>query len=114
MIPYTLTFATTRKTKKFILQRQGVEFRKISPELFLGFEMKNGVYIAVPEKAFLDLIYFVCKGKASLDLDEINLRNLSAKRIKDYSERFPEYAKRRIEAIIKPLPRTSRSPKKEL
>jgi predicted transcriptional regulator of viral defense system len=105
MIPYTLSFATTRKTRKFFLRRQGVEFRQISSGLFFGFEMKDGIQIAVPEKAFLDQVYFVCKGKASLDLDEMNLKNLSAKLIKDYSRRFPEYVKRRIEAIVKPLAR---------
>jgi predicted transcriptional regulator of viral defense system len=114
MIPYSLTFATTRKTKKFILRRQGVEFRQISSDLFFGFEMKDGIHIAVPEKAFLDQMYFVCKGKSSLDLDEINLKNLSAKLIKGYSERFPKYVQRRIEAIVKPLGRTSRSPKRVL
>jgi predicted transcriptional regulator of viral defense system len=101
MIPYTLTFATTRKTKKFILREQGVEFRQISSDLFFGFEMKDGIHIAVPEKAFLDQIYFVCRGKASLDLDELNLKNLSSKLIKNSSERFPEYVKRKVEAVVK-------------
>ncbi|KPK89459.1 MAG: hypothetical protein AMJ94_12085 [Deltaproteobacteria bacterium SM23_61] len=107
MIPYTLTFATTRKTKKFILRRQGVEFRQVSSGLFFGFEMKDGIHIAVPEKAFLDQMYFVCRGNSSLDLDEMNLRNLSAKLIKNYSERFPEYVQRRVEAILKSLTRGS-------
>lgn len=107
MIPYTLTFATTRKTKKFILRRQGVEFRQVSSGLFFGFEMKDGIHIAVPEKAFLDQMYFACRGKSSLDLDEMNLQNLSAKLIKNYSERFPEYVQRRVEAILKSLTRGS-------
>jgi predicted transcriptional regulator of viral defense system len=108
MIPYTLTFATTRKTRKFILRRQGVEFRKVSSGLFFGFEMKDGIHIAVPEKAFLDQMYFVCRGNSSLDLDEMNLRNLSAKLIKNYSERFPEYVQRRVEAILKSLTRKTK------
>lgn len=107
MIPYTLTFATTRKTRKFILRRQGVEFRQVSSGLFFGFEMKDGIHIAVPEKAFLDQMYFVCRGNSSLDLDEMNLRNLSAKLIKNYSGRFPEYVHRRVEAILKSLTRGS-------
>jgi predicted transcriptional regulator of viral defense system len=114
MIPYTLTFATTRKTKKFTLRKQGVDFRQISSDLFFGFEMKDGIHIAVPEKAFLDQIYFVCRGKASLDWDEMNLRNLSAKLIKDYSGRFPEYVQKRVEAIVKRPALTSRSPKRVL
>jgi predicted transcriptional regulator of viral defense system len=111
MIPYTLTFATTRKTKKFALRRQGVDFRQISSNLFFGFEMKEGIHIAIPEKAFLDQIYFVCRGKASLDRDEMNLKNLSAGLIKDYAGRFPEYVQRRVEGILKPLGRTTRTKK---
>ena len=105
MIPYTLTFATTRKTKKYRLRKHGVEFRKISPGLFFGYEMKDGIHIAGPEKAFWDQIYFVCRGKVSLDLDEMNLKNLSAKVIINFSRRFPEYVQRRVEAIVKPLAR---------
>jgi hypothetical protein len=101
MIPYTLTFATTRRTKKYILRKQGVEFRQISPELFFGYEMKNGIHIAVPEKAFLDQIYFASRGETSLDGDEMNLKNLSPKLIKNYSDRFPEYVQRKVEAIVK-------------
>jgi len=101
MIPYTLTFATTRRTKKYILRKQGVEFRQISPELFFGYEMKNGIHIAVPEKAFLDQIYFASRGKTSLDWDEMSLKNLSPKLIENYSDRFPEYVQRRVEAIVK-------------
>jgi predicted transcriptional regulator of viral defense system len=109
MIPYTLTFATTRKSKKYTLRRHGVEFRQISRELFFGFEMRNGIHIAAPEKALLDQIYFICRGKASPDWDEMNLKNLSAARIKDYSGRFPGYVQRRVEAIVKPPVRGSRN-----
>jgi len=35
LIPYTLSFATTRKTRKYTLQNQEVEFRQISRQLFL-------------------------------------------------------------------------------
>lgn len=101
MIPFTLTFATTRRTRKYIMRKHEVEFRQISSDLFFAYEMINGIHIAVPEKAFLDQIYFVCRGKASLDLDELNLKKLSPKLIKNYSDRFPEYVQRRVEAIVK-------------
>ena len=109
LIPYALTFATIRKTKKFILRRQEVEFKQISSGLFFGFEMKDGIHIAVPEKAFLDQIYFASRGKTSFDLDEMNFKNLSPKLIMNYSERFPEYVQRRVEAIVKPMARTIRN-----
>lgn len=100
LIPYSITFATTRKTRRYTLQRQGVEFRQIAPELFFGFEMRDGIYIASPEKAFLDEIYFVARGKATLDFDELDVKKLSTKTLKDYSKRFPAYVRSHIENLI--------------
>src|SRR4030042_5369061 len=102
LIPYTLTFATTRKTRKYTLRKQEIEFRQFSAQLFFGFEMKNGIYIALPEKAFLDEVYFVVRGKATLDFDEVDIKKLSSKTLKDYSKRFPAYVQRYIEKMINP------------
>jgi predicted transcriptional regulator of viral defense system len=100
LIPYTLTFATTRKTRKYTLRKQEVEFRQISPELFFGYEMKNGMNIALPEKAFLDEIYFVARGKATLDFDELDIKKLSIKTLKEFSKRFPTYAQKFFKDLI--------------
>lgn len=103
LIPYTLTFATTRKTRKYAFRKQEIEFRQISAELFFGFEMKNGIYIALPEKAFLDEVYFVARGKAILDFDELNIKKLSIKTLKELSRRFPAYVRSYLSDITKPL-----------
>lgn len=103
LIPYTLTFATTRKTKKYTLQKQKIEFRQISPELFFGFEMKNGMYIASPEKAFLDQVYFAARGKAILDFDEVDIKKLSIKSLKELSRKFPAYVRSYLNDTTKPI-----------
>lgn len=100
LIPYTLTFATTRKTRKFTLRKRAIEFRQISPQFFFGYEMRNGVDMATPEKAFIDELYFLCRGKTKLDLDELNLKNLSPKLLKKYAGRYPLYVRRRLEKIL--------------
>ena len=100
LIPYTITFATTRKTRKYTLRKQEIEFRQIAPKLFFGFEMKNGIYIASPEKAFLDEVYFVTRGKATLDFDEVDIEKLSRKTLQDYSKRFPSYVQNQIKDMI--------------
>ena len=100
LVPYTLTFATPRKTRRFSLRNQGVEFRQIAPGLFFGYEMKTGINIATPEKAFLDQVYFHCRGKASLDFDELNLKGLSPQIAKEYAERFPVYVQKRLGEIL--------------
>jgi len=98
LIPYSITFATTRKTRKYTLNGREIEFRQIAPRLYFGFEMRNGVFVALAEKAFLDEIYFVVRGRASLDPDEIDLKKMSSKVLRDYSKRFPsnvqDYMKR--------------------
>ena len=100
LIPYTITFATTRKTRRYTIQKREVEFRQIAPELFFGFEMKNGMYIASAEKAFLDEIYFVTRGKATLDFDEVDFRKLPTKTLKEYAKRLPVYVQKRLKKII--------------
>ena len=99
LIPYTLTFATTRKTRKYTLQKRAVEFRQIAPKLFFGFEIRNGYYIALPEKAFLDEIYFMLRGKTTLDFDELSIKKLSLAALKDLSRRFPPYVRNCIDKM---------------
>jgi predicted transcriptional regulator of viral defense system len=102
LIPYILTFATTRKTRKYTLKKQEVEYRQLAPKLFFGFEMRNGIYIASPEKAFLDEVYFVSRGKASMDIDELDVKKLSNKNLKNYSNKFPSYVQSYIDKMINP------------
>ena len=100
LVPYTITFATTRKTRRYTIQKREVEFRQIAAELFFGFEMKNGMYIASAEKAFLDEIYFVTRGKATLDFDEVDFRKLPTKTLKEFAKRFPVYVQNRLKKIL--------------
>ena len=97
LIHYTLTFATTRKSKRFTIEGRDIEFRQLKRELFWGYEMEGGIYIARPEKAFLDLIYFASRGKASIDMDEIDMTKLSLSKLRELLKKFPEYTKRYLE-----------------
>ena len=97
LIPYTLIFATTRKSKRFTIEGRDIEFRQLKRNLFWGYEMEGGIYIARPEKAFLDLVYFASRGKASIDMDEIDMAKLSVSELKKLSKKFPEYTKRYLE-----------------
>lgn len=100
LVPYTLTFATTRKTKRSVVEGRDVEFRQIKKDLFWGYEMQAGIYVARPEKAFLDLVYFASRGIASIDLDELNLKKLSMTTVKEFSKRYPEYTRKYLNKLI--------------
>lgn len=99
LVPYSLSFATVRRTKTVTLLGREVVYRQIKQELFFGFEMTGGVYVAEPEKALLDLIYLSTFGRASLPVDEMNLSSISKLKVLEYAERFPPRVKKRFEAL---------------
>jgi len=101
LVPYTLTFATTRKTKTYIIADTEVVYRKIKKNLFFGYEEKDGIYIAFPEKAFLDHIYLFTKGLVSINLNEINLNKLSKKILNEFTNNFPVNVQKFIKDEIK-------------
>ncbi|HIE14242.1 TPA: hypothetical protein EYP70_03110 [Candidatus Bathyarchaeota archaeon] len=100
LVPYTLTFATTRKTRRYTISGTDVEFRQIKREFFWGFTTESGIYLAEKEKAFLDQLYFVYKGMASIDKDEITLTSLSKKKILLYSKKYPKNVQKLLSRYI--------------
>lgn len=88
-IPYTLTFATTKRSKKITLGTREVEYRQLKKEYFFGYILDNGIYIAEPEKALLDQMYMISKGKMSSDMNEWSLATLKKSKFLRYSKSFP-------------------------
>jgi predicted transcriptional regulator of viral defense system len=90
-IPYTITLATTRRSKKMTLDGTAVEYRQLRSDLFFGHRLEKSLDIAEPEKALLDCLYLMKRGKLSLALDELNLSSLSPGKLNSYGSRFPRY-----------------------
>jgi predicted transcriptional regulator of viral defense system len=88
-IPYTITLATTRRSKKMILDGTAVEYRQLREDLFFGHRLEKGLDIAEPEKALLDALYLAKRGKLSLVLDELDLSGISLKKLNSYGAKFP-------------------------
>lgn len=95
-IPYTQTFATLKKSKKMILWNTEVEFTKLKEELFFGYKLENNIYIAELEKAFLDELYLVSRGKRSINIEELDLRNINKAKLFEYAKRFPSYINKQL------------------
>ncbi len=99
-VPYVLTFATFLKTKKIEIGNTLVEYRKIKKELFFGFIFKKGIYIALPEKALLDTLYFKSLGKLEINLKDLNLSKIKKTRFLKWSKKFPLKTKRLANSIL--------------
>lgn len=100
LVPYSLTFATSRKTRTITILERDVVYRQIKEELFFGFGLMGAVYVAEPEKALLDLVYMVTLGKASLPFEEMNFRSISRQKLLDYGRRFPPRVEKRLDEML--------------
>ena len=92
-VPYTITLATTRRSKKMTLDGTAVEYRQLRGDLFFGHRIEKGLDIAEPEKALLDALYLMKRGKLSLALEELDVSGLSRGKLGSYGSRFPGYVR---------------------
>lgn len=99
-IPYTLTFATTKTSKKQNLAGREVEYRQLKDELFFGYNLVGGIYIAEPEKAILDQLYLISKGKIASDTNEWSLVGLDKKKLLQYAKKFPSTIQKRVKMLL--------------
>lgn len=106
-IPYTISFATTRKSKRITLEKRDVCFSHLKKELFFGYELVGDVYQAQPEKALLDQLYMVSKGKGYLDYDELNLKGFKKTLFLTYSKKFPKPTQKLAKKLVKDFGKTS-------
>jgi len=101
--PSVLTCVTPGYPQLFRTKSAGIAYRKISPDLYWGYEQKatryNNYLIAEPEKALLDWIYLTRQEGLPTPFDELQLQFLNASKLRKYAERFP----RTVQAAVKDL-----------
>lgn len=98
-IPYTITMATMRRSKKTLLEGVAVEYRQLKADLFFGQRIEKSLEIADPEKALLDALYLMKRGRLSLPLESLDLLGLSGRKLKSYAARFPGYVRDALAAL---------------
>ncbi len=92
--PYVLSFATPRRSRRLKLSGTEIEYRQLRPGLFFGYELQNGVYVALAEKALCDQLYMKSLGRAELDVPSLNLKPIRTHVLAEFLRRFPERTRR--------------------
>lgn len=105
-IPYTLTFATPRPSKKIILGNTEVEYSHIQNRLFFGYETRSERNIALPEKALLDQLYLISKGLRGTSIKELDLGSINEERLKEFAQKYPVTIRDLLSQIKKQLTKT--------
>lgn len=87
--PYEITSVTTNKKREKIVADKPFVYLHLMPSLFWGYAKQDNALIAEPEKALLDMVYFVSKGERGVHLDELNLSRLNRRQINLYIKKYP-------------------------
>lgn len=98
-VPFVLTFATSRRSQRLVLGETTVEFHQLKQELFFGYTLVDGLFLAEPEKALLDQCYLASRGLASLAWEELNLSPLNLDRLREMALRFPATVRAQVDAL---------------
>lgn len=85
---YALTLATSQRTKTIETTSVTIIYHHIQPRLYWGYVREENVFVAEPEKAFLDLAYLSLRGHVTFDPDEMSIEALNPTKIMTYLRRF--------------------------
>jgi predicted transcriptional regulator of viral defense system len=88
-----------RRTRRF--EAGGLFFRysKVSPDLFREFTKRDGILIALPEKALLDSFYLASIGRYTLDGSSLDLTKVNEEILGDFSALYPPKTRRYFEMV---------------
>jgi len=78
------------RTKRIETEGAVFNYSRINKDLYSGFIKKEGFFIALPEKAFLDALYFMSLGRYAFDITSIDRAMLDKSRIKKIARAYPE------------------------
>ncbi len=88
---YTITSATTRITREFVVNNKSFTYSHIKKQAYRGYRTEKiagmTVLIAEPEKALVDYFYFVTLKRKTLN-ERLNIRKLRKKIVLGYTRLF--------------------------
>ena len=98
--PTALTCVTPGRPGEFRAKSVSISFRRISKNLFWGFQEKRTRYgkynIAEPEKALLDWVYLRRQEGSTINTDELDIQRLDRGKLLQYAAKFSIPVKQQI------------------
>jgi predicted transcriptional regulator of viral defense system len=99
-----VTSISTKNTNSFEINKIIYNYCHIKNELFFDFiELRDGIFIASPEKTILDFLYFRNPTENDQFFERLNqeiLKKLNMKHLKKLSEKFPPKIQKLINVFI--------------
>lgn len=97
--PREIQSVTTARSKDIAPEESPVRFsyRQVPTRILTGFELRGGVFIAEPEKAFLDLLYLYGR---TFDVASIDLSRLRTTKLRRYAQLYPVRVRRDLATLL--------------
>ena len=86
--PLEISSATTKKTNRKRAGDSEYSYTHLDPKFYFGYEKRDGLIIATPEKAFFDQAYLTSKGIKMLNVDEYDLSRINKTVLKSYLDKL--------------------------
>ncbi|MBC8433051.1 MAG: hypothetical protein H8D96_14155 [Desulfobacterales bacterium] len=77
-----------KRTIRKEIEQTVFNYTRISTTVYRGFLKNRGVFIAEPEKAFLDAVYLMTLGRYSLDMPSIDFSKFDVEKIEHMAKSF--------------------------
>lgn len=101
-LPYTLELMTLGRSQSITLAGQMVKYHHLQRSLFWGYQKRDHILLAEPEKAILDLLYLERLGLKKLQRDEVRWKALDLQKLQRYAKKTKKkYLRAAVEAIIR-------------
>lgn len=109
---YELTTQVRRSFFESACLKRSVEFQaggavfnyyKLKKEYYFGFIKTGGIFIATPEKAFVDSVYLYALGKYRVDFSSLDLKSLDMGVVRKILRVFPQKTKKTAKKICATL-----------
>lgn len=97
-------FVESASVKRSIVYDSGTityKYYKLNKNLYFDFTRDNNIFIATPEKCFLDSVYLYSFGKYKIDFASLNLQKLDNKRLIKLLKIYPLKTKKIVEKICR-------------
>jgi hypothetical protein len=96
---------SVKRTKTFEVGETPFHYTKIRPDLYRDFVKRDGVFIALPEKAVLDSLYLASIGHYDLDGSFLDLTKVDKEILADFSVMYPPKARNYFEGVYAKIDR---------
>ncbi len=82
--------ASLRRSLKTTVNHATFNYSKLNPKYYFDFIKQGDIFIATPEKAFIDIVYLNSFGKYRIDFSTIEVEKLDKNRLKNILKTFPK------------------------